>query len=120
MSISHVTTVTRDIEAVADKVAPEKLLSGSAETTAWNAFSDTTGQFHVGHWSSGSCKIKVAYSENEYCVLLSGRAKLTDANGASAEYGPNEPFVIHAGFDGTWESIGDVVKVYAIFEPQGD
>lgn len=117
MSVSNVTTVDKEVDVLVEKIAPEKLLSGSDETQIWNAFSDTSGKFHVGHWASGPCKIKVSYSENEYCVLLSGRVKLSDSEGNSIEYGPNEPFVLQAGFDGIWESIGDVLKIYAIFEP---
>ena len=33
-----------------DKIAPKKLISGSGETSLWNAFSDPSDQFHVGHW----------------------------------------------------------------------
>ncbi|MEX0970593.1 MAG: cupin domain-containing protein [Paracoccaceae bacterium] len=110
-------TVDQNAAGEQDKIAPEKLLSGQNETTVWNAFSDTSGKFHVGHWASGPCKLAVRYSENELCVLLSGRAALTDAHGARAEFGPHEPFVIAAGFSGTWESLGDVTKIYAIYEP---
>jgi len=117
MSVKNLTNITRDMEDSADTIAKEKLVSGSDKTTLWNAFSDTTGQFHVGHWASGTCKLKVSYTENELCVLLQGQAILADNNGNEKKYGPNEPFVIAAGFEGTWESVGDVVKIYAIFEP---
>jgi hypothetical protein len=98
MGISNVTRVTRDIEGMDDTIAPEKLLSGNGQTKIWNAFSDASGQFHVGHWASGPCKIKVSYTEDEYCVLLSGKAELTDADGNSEEYGPNQPFVTRTCF----------------------
>jgi len=116
MGVRNLTRVTRDIEGSESVIASEKLLSGENKTTAWNAFSDSTGQFHVGHWASGPCKIKVSYTENEYCVLIQGSAILSDETGNSETFAPGEPFVIEAGFEGTWESIGDVVKVYVIFE----
>ena len=58
----------------------------------------------------------VSYTETELCVLLEGRVRLTDDRG-SAEFAPGDAFVIAAGFRGTWESIGQVSKIYAILEP---
>lgn len=116
MQPQGIITIDRSAAPEGGEIATDKLLAGRAATQAWNAFSDSSGQFHVGHWASGPCKLKVSYSENELCLLLKGRAVLQDASGARAEFGPGEPFVIAAGFDGTWESIGDVIKIYAIFE----
>jgi len=116
MQPAGIITIDQNGAGDTDKIAPEKLVSGQAATKIWNAFSDTSGKFHVGHWASGPCKLKVSYSENELCVLLTGHAVIEDATGARAEYGPGEPFVIAAGFNGTWESLGDVTKIYAIYE----
>ena len=60
------------------------------------------------------------YTETELCVLLVGRVRLTDETGASMHFGPGEAFVIDAGFRGTWESIGQVTKIYAILEPESE
>jgi uncharacterized cupin superfamily protein len=49
-------------------------------------------------------------------VIIEGRARLTDAQGAGVEFGPGEAFVIAAGFEGTWESVGRLTKIYAILE----
>jgi hypothetical protein len=96
---------------------PEKLVSGSGAARLWNAFSDPTGKFHAGHWQSEAGVRAVRYTETELCVIIEGRARLTDAGGAAAEFGPGEAFVIAAGFEGTWESIGRLTKIYAILEP---
>lgn len=108
--------ITRDGEAEADTIAPEKLIHGDPATRLWHAFSDPSEQFHVGHWSSGVCKLNVSYSEQELCVLLEGEAIVTDMAGNSRTFGKGEAFVIPAGFEGTWESTQPVVKIYAIFE----
>jgi uncharacterized cupin superfamily protein len=100
-----------------DTISPEKLLSGSAATKLWNAFSDPSNQFHVGHWSSEPCKIAVAYTEHELCVITLGTAILTDADGSAQTYSAGDAFVIPAGFVGTWQSVTAVTKIYAIFEP---
>jgi len=102
---------------VADVAAPEKLVSGSGLARVWNAFSDPAGRFHVGHWQSEAGVRAVRYTETELCVILEGRARLTGSGGASAEFGPGDAFVIAPGFEGAWESIGRVTKIYAILEP---
>ena len=61
-----------------DETAPEKLISGSGATSLWNAFSDPSDQFHVGHWMSDPCAINVSYTENELCVIIEGDAELID------------------------------------------
>ena len=58
---------------------------------------------------------RVAYDETEFCVILEGRVRL-EGEGGAVEFGPGEAFVIEGGFSGTWESIGRVVKLYAILE----
>lgn len=113
---SHVHAVTRDgapdpADAPADRVA-----AGSGVSAVWNAFSDPAGRFHVGHWTSEPGVRRVAYDETEFCVILEGRVRLAGEGGA-VEFGPGESFVIEGGFAGTWESIGRVVKLYAILEP---
>ncbi len=99
-----------------DKIAPKKLISGSGETSLWNAFSDPSDQFHVGHWMSDPCEINVSYTENELCVIVEGEVELTGADGQTFALNKGEAFVIPAGFHGIWKSITKVVKIYAIFE----
>lgn len=98
--------------------APDRLRAGSGTARVWNAFSDPSGRFHVGHWQSEPGIRAVTYTETEFCLLIEGRARLTDAAG-SVEFGPGEGFVIAAGFEGTWESIGRVTKFYAVLDPEG-
>ncbi len=112
----HIHPVTRSGPGEPAPAAPDRLVSGSAASTAWNAFSDASGRFHVGHWSSEPGVRSVRYDETEFCVILEGRVRLTGPDGA-AEFGPGEAFVVESGFSGTWESIGPVTKLYAILDP---
>ena len=82
MSVKAIKSVTQNIDVIKEKIVDEKLISGTPETQVWNAFSDASEQFHVGHWGSGPCKINVSYTENELCVLVKGRARVTDDTGA--------------------------------------
>ena len=101
-----------------DLIAPEKLLSGNSATSLWNAFSDKSEQFHVGLWSSEPCALKVSYDENELCVITQGDVRVTDNKGRVFEYTAGDAFVIPAGFEGVWESLTSVTKIYAVFEQE--
>ncbi len=105
---------------IKDEIAADKLLSGQAATSLWNAFSDSTDQYHVGQWESKPCSIKVAYEENELCVILKGEVELTDAKSNIHRFNQGDAFVIPAGFEGTWTSLTDVLKIYASFEQNKD
>jgi uncharacterized protein len=113
---AHIRAVTLDGPGDASPAAPDRVLAGTGTATVWNAFSDPAGRFHVGHWRGAPGKLRVVYTETELCVLVHGRVRLTGPDG-TAEFGPGEAFVIEGGFEGTWESIGEVTKIYAILDP---
>ena len=98
------------------KIAPEKLISGGSATKLWHAFSNGTGQFHVGHWSSAPCELYVNYTEDELCVIVEGSVTLTGADGTQTTHMKGDAFVIPSGFSGVWKSNENVTKIYAAFE----
>ena len=53
--------------------------------------------------------------QSEFVYLISGRARLTDAEGQAETFGPGSAFVIPAGFKGSWETLETLKKYYAIF-----
>ena len=97
-------------------VDPGRVLRGLPEQATDNRFSNAKGNFHCGVWSSTAGQWRVAYTEDEFCVLLEGTAILRDATGHAETFGPGEAFVIPAGFEGSWESVGSVRKFYAVYE----
>ncbi len=112
----HVTRVTRSGPGDAADAGPEKVRAGSGAATVWNAFTDRSGRFHAGHWRGEIGALSVAYAEDELCVILEGRVRLSDARGA-VEFGPGDAFVVAAGFAGIWETLEPVLKIYAILDP---
>jgi uncharacterized protein len=96
--------------------APDRLIDGTPEHRVSNYFTDSTGQFFAGRWSSTKGKWRVRYTENELCVMMAGRVVLTSDDGAASSFGAGDAFVVPAGFSGTWEVIVDCTKIYAIFE----
>ncbi|HTX06427.1 MAG TPA: cupin domain-containing protein [Steroidobacteraceae bacterium] len=99
--------------------APERILQGHPEHRAWNAFTDASGRFFCGRWSSSPGKWRVRYTENELCVLTAGRVIIESTAGERQSFAAGDAFVVPAGFEGTWTVQEECVKVYAIFESQG-
>lgn len=97
--------------------APERLLAGMPEQHMANFFSDKTGQFHCGVWESTPGRWRVTYTENEFCHVTEGRVRISDAYGRAKVFGPGDSFVIPAGFEGEWDVLESMKKLYVIFEP---
>lgn len=95
-------------------IDPEKVISGEPIATTENVYTSEAGSFFSGVWSSSEGKWRVSYDEEEFCILLSGRVELTDAEGKSETFSAGDAFVIPAGFEGTWETLSPVRKLYAI------
>jgi uncharacterized protein len=85
--------------------------------TVRNLYSDGTGQFHSGIWSSTPGAWRVAYTENELCVLTQGRIRISDDHGRTWSFSAGDCFVVPSGFAGLWEVLEEARKFYAIFEP---
>ncbi|WP_334174700.1 cupin domain-containing protein [Pseudoxanthobacter sp.] len=83
-----------------------------------NLFTDASGELSVGFWVSDVTTLTVNYTEDEVCVILEGRVRLTAADGTAAEYGPGDSFLIPSGFRGTWETLEPLRKIYVIREKQ--
>jgi uncharacterized cupin superfamily protein len=98
--------------------APDRLIAGNPVQSVRNVFTDATGQFFVGTWSSTPGLWRIRYTESEFCHLLAGAVRLTDTQGRSWSFSAGASFVVPAGFTGTWEVLEPASKLYAIFEPK--
>jgi uncharacterized protein len=113
--MSHLVTIDQSpLPALNDPVAPEKLISGAPMTGVRTAYENQKRQFYTGVWASTVGKWQIRYDEDELCVIIEGHVRLTSADGDSREYRAGDAFVIASGFEGTWETIEPVRKVYAI------
>ncbi len=98
-------------------VAEDRTMSANRiQTTTWNHYTDPTKQFFAGIWASDVGAMIISYTEEELCVILEGKVKLTADDGSSIEFGPGSTFVIPAGFKGIWESLEPVKKIYTIWQ----
>jgi hypothetical protein len=98
--------------------SPDRLVSGSPQQSVANYFADPSQQFFAGRWTSTRGIWRIRYTENELCVIVSGRVALVSAAGVRREFGPGGAFVVPAGFAGTWEVLEDCTKLYAMYEPR--
>lgn len=77
-------------------------------------FHDAAG-FQVGVWecTPGGWSIDNR-PDSETVRILKGRARLTDASGASVELGTGDVLVLPQGWSGRWDILETVRKFYAI------
>ncbi len=72
----------------------------------------------VGVWSCtpGSWPIENR-PDTEAVVVVSGRARIEDADGQSREVGPGDVVVLPRGWSGRWEILETLQKVYVLIGP---
>lgn len=105
------------LEQVAyEPVAEDRLVEGKPEGRANNQFTNAKENFFAGVWESTEGCWNLSYTEDEFCVILEGEAIITDADGEETHVKQGDSFTVPAGFKGTWRTIGQVKKWYAIYE----
>lgn len=94
--------------------APEKRVSGYPAGETRNAYESADGRKFFGEWSCSAGAWRVSYAEWEYCRILQGQVRLTGDDGSVVEAGPGGNLVIEPGFEGLWENLTAVRKLYVI------
>src|SRR5262245_65844048 len=112
----RIVSFTQAVQPEGASPAQDRVTAGDPQQQIWNYFTDATGQFFAGRWSSTRGTWRVRYTENELCVMTAGRVVLTGDDGAVFSFGAGDAFVVPAGFSGTWEVVVDCTKIYAIFD----
>ena len=113
--MNEIVSVTLEPVAALDvAIAPEKLVRGAPMTGLRSAYENEATGFYAGVWESQVGAWRVAYDEDELCVILAGRVRLVSDAGDAKEYGAGESFVVPRGFSGVWETLEPVRKIYAI------
>ena len=107
---------TADTAAEPGGPAPERRLRGDPRFETLNHYTDPSGQFISGVWSGGVGAWRVVYAahEEEFCQLLEGEVLLIDADGAQTHLKAGDAFVVPGGYEGVWENLTPVKKLYAI------
>ncbi len=96
------------------RVDDPALVDTPYDSKSWRCFSDAEGRAVSGIWEAGPHLERCACDFDEMCHILEGTVRLTDANGRTKTFGAGDSFVVAAGFDGTWENLSYVRKVFFI------
>jgi uncharacterized protein len=96
--------------------APEtdRIVRGSPNGEVRNAYESGDGEKLIGEWSCSAGAWRVHYTEWEYCRILDGMVRLTSDDGTVVEAGAGGNLVIEPGFQGLWENVTPVRKLYVI------
>lgn len=119
MPSPHVIPLPVAVAPEASPIAADRVLSGEPVQSTWLEYADEASGFYVGRWRCTPGKWRIAYTEQEYCLLLSGSSVLTADDGTALTVRAGDAFVIPAGFRGTWEVLETTTKRFVIHEPPG-
>lgn len=98
--------------------SPERVIAGAPQNRTWNAYETPDGRFFSGIWESDRGAWAIEYTEAEFCHIIEGESRITDAHGTVNTVRAGDAFVIPAGFKGSWEVVTRTRKHYAIYQPE--
>lgn len=92
---------------------PAKVTQGSPRHRTWN-LEETADGLYAGVWESTPGEWRIAYTEWEFCHILSGVSVLVEEGGDAVTYRAGDSFVIRPGFRGLWRVVETTVKHYVV------
>jgi uncharacterized cupin superfamily protein len=96
---------------------PARVLSGNPQSRTWNAYETPDGKFFSGIWEADPGSWEISYTEAEFCHILEGESRITDADGHVTSVRKGDAFVLRPGFKGVWDVVTHTRKHYAIYLP---
>ncbi len=106
-----------DSEPRQTRVDDPVIVDAPYEAKSWRCFTDASGRAISGIWEAGPHLERCICDYDEMCHILEGEVRLTDKDGNAQVFGAGESFVVSAGFEGTWENLTRVRKVFFILNP---
>ena len=95
---------------------PERIISGDPQSRSWNTYATGDEHFFAGIWEADPGSWAIEYTEAEFCHILEGESRITDAEGIVTTVHAGDAFVIPPGFKGVWEVVTHTRKHYAIYQ----
>ena len=114
----HVIAFDTSGPARESRVDDPALVDVPYSSRSWRCFGSADGRALSGIWEAGPHLERCSCDFDEMCHILEGQVRLTDTAGTAQVFGPGDSFVVAAGFQGTWENLGFVRKVFFILGPQ--
>ena len=117
MTAKHIKPIinTENLDSPLIPTPSNILISGSGETRINIPFKAMDSSVISGIWESEAfSKLKSHPNEMEFCYLIKGDVKISDAQGNYSEFSEGEAFIVEPGFDGIWESKTFVRKYFVL------
>jgi uncharacterized cupin superfamily protein len=92
---------------------PKNIDSGDPQTTFNELFANEKMESGVWGCSIGGWTIK-SMSVDEVMLMLSGRVRITGADGSVTELSEGDMFYLPKGWSGRWDTLEDMQKLYVI------
>ncbi|WP_353741059.1 cupin domain-containing protein [Pseudomonas fluorescens] len=115
------TALPRHVIDFASELAPREteindpaVVDAPYRSKSWRHFVQPEKNAVAGIWEAGPHRERCQCDYDELCHILEGSVRLTDAEGVARTFGPGDSFVVASGFNGTWENLTKVRKVYFI------
>ncbi|WP_422370517.1 cupin domain-containing protein [Hoeflea sp.] len=116
-SPAHVIAFRTDTDPRETRVDDSALVDAPYDAKSWRCFTDASGRAISGIWEAGPHLERCNCDYDEMCHILEGEVRLTDKDGCARTFGAGDSFVVSAGFEGTWENLTYVRKVFFILNP---
>ncbi|WP_035051581.1 cupin domain-containing protein [Andreprevotia chitinilytica] len=104
------------VEPAYDRPRPDRLEAGNPLRTTFEHYAQDGISCGIWRCETGRWRIQFAPDKHEFFCVMTGRARLHDANGVVTEVGPGEAAVIPAGFVGQFEVVEPVEKYFVVVE----
>lgn len=105
---------TPDLAPQERQIDDPALVDTPYRSRSWRHFSAPRKNAVAGIWEAGAHLERCACDYDELCHILAGSVRLTDAEGVAKTFAAGDSFVVAAGFEGTWENLTPVRKLYFI------
>ena len=94
----------------------ENVLAGNPVETGHVYFKDAGGEMSTGVWECTACTSEIASQPmHEFCLILSGKATITDGAGTAQTFKAGDSFLIPMGTKNIWHIPGTVRKYFVLF-----
>jgi uncharacterized cupin superfamily protein len=103
-----------EVPAQASPIDRARIVEGAPDAIVRNGYSSGDGRRHAGLWDCSPGSWRVSYDEWEYCLIISGKVRLTGDDGSIVEATAGDSVVIEAGYTGLWEVLEPTRKLYVI------
>ena len=100
-------------------IDPDTVSGGPATELGHIFFTNPEGTVNAGVWECTPCVEHVVdYPYDQCCYVLEGSLIITDENGRTKTFLPDDDFMIPRGFNGSWDMTERYKNFFVTVEPK--